>query len=172
MAARTIRAGITPPIVRRFEEWRQLRDMSEQTTERIENLRASLMEMVGERGKPDEKGNTFLMFPAPIDFKTWKGAVKRYVGLKSERHMTPANPTPDPELAEELLRKKKLWLKPAQQKVIQDLATACPYARITVEVDPDAVAHAYFQGLLSEAEYEGCLREQRESFQFRPVEEG
>ena len=85
-------------------------------TKRTADLRDLLIEQVAAQGEKDEKGNSFLKLPEQITFKDFNGKVFKYKFLKRERHLSPANPLPIPERAEELLKAKKLWIKPAHQK--------------------------------------------------------
>ena len=159
-----------PNITVLFKNWRGIKDEVEVLGNRQEELRSRLLAAVEGYGETDEKGNQWLDFPTPIEFTDHDGRTYQYTALKRERHLTPANPTPDPEKVQDLLEKKGLWFSEKQTKQFQDLQLALPFLRLKIEVDVDAVGKAYFAGLITEAEYEACLREQKESFQFRPVE--
>ena len=157
-------------LARTFSEWLTIKDEGSQLTERQGVLRDRILDTVSEVGEEDDKGNVWIDLPTPITFTDHKGKTFVYSVLKKERHLIPANPLPEADLAEDLLREKGLWLTDAQEKKIRDIQTACPYTTITVEVDVDAVAGAYFKNLISEEEYAALLRPQKESFQFRPSE--
>jgi len=153
-----------------FRQWLETRDEVSVLEERTATLRQRLIDTIAERGEEDEKGSTWLDLPSPVEFTDHDGRSFRYTTLKRERHLRPAVPVPDPAKAEELLEEKGLWLTPAQARTIATLQVACPYAVISVSVDVDAVAGAYFKGIISEEEYSAILVEQKESFQFRPAE--
>lgn len=159
-----------PPVVKWFKQWLTIRDEAEQLKNRTEELRTRLLEAVDQIGEEDDRGNVYLELTSPVEFCDSKGRVFQYTTLKRERHLRPANPLPDPELTEDLLRELKLWLKPDQEKAIEAIQIANPYVTITVEVDPDAVAQAYFKGVITEEQYDSLLQEQTESFQFRIAE--
>lgn len=160
----------TSPIAKWFQNWLEVRDEGEVLKARQADLRDRLVEVVAERGDEDDKGNAWFDLAEPITFTDWKGKTHQYTTLKRERHLTPAQPQPDPEAAEELLRTKDMWLTEKQLKAIRDIQLACPYAVITVDVDVDAVAAAWFKDIISEEEYASVLTPQRETFQFRPSE--
>lgn len=157
-------------IVNWFTNWLVAKDEAAQLGERQQTLRDRLIDEVDIQGERDDKGNTWFTLPEPVEFVDRKGKKFIYTDLKRERHLSPSTPTPDPDKAEALLRKQGLWLTPAQEKAIKDLRIACPYAVITVDVDTDAVATAYFKDIITEKQYTSTLREQKESFQFRPSE--
>jgi hypothetical protein len=158
-----------PPITAWFSQWLSAKDTAETFKEGQENLRVKVLDAVQEWGEEDADGHIFYDLPKPVEFTDRNGEVKIYTTLKRERHLTPAQPLPDAEKALALLKEKGLWLTEKELKVIQDLETRCPYAVISVDIDPDAVATAYYRDQLTEAEYEGILAEQRETFQFRQV---
>jgi hypothetical protein len=153
-----------------FRQWLTVSDEAKVLGERAEELRARLLEQCDARGAKDEKGSSFLNLTTPVEFKDYKGRVKVYTVLKRERHLTPAVPTPDPEKAEELLKRLKLWISKADEKVLTEIGMKNPYITISIDVDPDAVAQAYFKGLINDDDYDAILLEQKESFQFRPAE--
>lgn len=166
----TIRAKRSAPVVDWFTQWFEVKDEAEQLVERQGDLRVRLLDAVEEYGDVDENGSFWFDLPEVVTVKDHKGKIFKFSSLKKERHLRPANPTPDPELAEGLLRKKGLYLSAKQEKAIRDLKIACPYVNISVDVDPDAVANLLFKDLITEKEYEATLQEQKESFQFRPSE--
>jgi hypothetical protein len=153
-----------------FRQFLTVNDQSKQDAERAAELKDRLKDAVGELGDTDEKQNVWLDLAEPVEFKDHKGKVFVYTTLKRERRMTPAQPTPDPEKAEDLLREKKLWLTAAQEKVIRDLQTALPNVTISVDVDIDAVAALYFKNVITEKEYDAILVQQKETFAFIPSE--
>ena len=157
-------------VSRAFRQWLQIRDDGNVLSDRQGALRDRLVDSVREIGDSDEKGNIFVDLPSPVSFTDHKGKTFVYTTLKAERHLSPAQPTPDPDLAEELLREKGLWLTEDQEAAIQALRLLCPYAVIDVTVDTEAVTGAYFKGAITEGEFDGILREQKETFQFRPSE--
>lgn len=167
----------TPPVRRPatrslgnwFKQWLEVKDENEILTDRQGTLRDRIVDAVQADGEVDENGNVWYQLPSPISFTNHKGETKVFSSLKAERHLRPAQPLPQPDLAEGLLRKEGLWLSDAQEKAIRQIQATCPYATITVDVDVDALAGAYFKGLVTEADYEATLTEQKESFQFRPA---
>jgi len=140
------------------------------TEEEVTAAKAELKEICTQHGEPDEKGSYFLYFPRPLAFTDHTGKRFLFTAMKAERHLTPANPTPDPVLAEALLRKVGCWLTQAQQETLDAIAQANPYVRITVAVEPDALAMAVFRNIITERSYRRTLRPQQESFQFRRCE--
>lgn len=167
---RTTATRTTASPLSSFTEWLQIRDEAENLSDRQETLRQRILKWLAEKGEEDDKGSSYYELPQPLKFTDRFGKVFLYKRLKRERHLTPADPPPDPELAEALLRKKKLWLTPAQEKQIRELQLALPYARLSLAVDPDAVAILFFKDIITEKEYEGILKKQTESFQFKPSE--
>lgn len=158
------------PIVTWFRNFLAVKDEAAQLGERQATLRDRLIEEVAARGADDDKGNSWFELPEPVEFVDHKGKKFVYTDLKRERHLSPSKPTPDPDKSEVLLRKHKLWLTPEQEKAVQNLRVSCPYAVVSVEVDVDAVANAYFKNIITEKEYVSVLRKQVETFQFRPSE--
>ena len=159
-----------PSIGSWFKQWLTVRDEGTVLGERQDDLRNRILGGIELTGEEDEKGNYWVDLPQPVEFVDHTGKKFIYTVLKRERHLRPANPTPDPESAEQLLRDKGLWLAEKDEKGIRNLQAQCPYVTISVTVDVDAVASAYFKGVISEEEYEQILVEQKESFQFRPSE--
>jgi hypothetical protein len=167
---RAPRVSPTKSVSNWFHQWLVTKDEAEQLSERQGDLRVRLLDTITENGFEDDKGNWWFDLDEPVQFADRKGKVFKFTSLKRERHLSPAQPTPDPDKAESLLRKKNLWLTSAQEKLIKDLQLQCPYAVVNVSVDLDAVASLEFKGIISEKEYDATLREQKESFQFRPTE--
>ena len=159
-----------PPITKWFIHWRELKDQAEVVADRQGDFRDDLVEAVQQFGAKDGEGHYFYELPSPVEFPDHNGRTFKYVTLKAERHLTPSQPTPDPEKAEALLKSKGLWISPQDQKILRDLRTRNPVVSIEVEIDPDAVAKLWYQDELTDAEYEGTLREQKETYQFRPQE--
>lgn len=170
IAARRRPAGSINSMTSRFSQWLNVRDEGAVLKERQEMLRDEILTSVQSNGEPDDKGNVWIDLPEPVSFKDHKGKVFKYSHLKSELHMIPAVPTPDPDKAEDLLKKKKLWLTKEQQKTIQDLQIACPFVKLSIDVDLNAFAHLLFIEKITDAEYESTLIEQKPSYQFRPSE--
>jgi hypothetical protein len=133
-------------------------------------LRLKQLDVVEKYGEEDEKGNIFLDLETPVEYVNNAGKKYIYTSLKKERHLTPAVPTPDATKAEALLKKKGLWLDKNQVKVLQDLQLSCPFVTLTITIDPDALQKALFTDTITSKEYESTLREQNETFQFRPCE--
>ena len=135
------------------------------------NARDELIDLVAQAGQKDDKGNSWFKLSRPIKFTNEAGKAYVYTDLKRERHLSPANPQPIPERAEELLKRKKKWVKKSDQDLIDQMQMDYPFLTFTVEVNVEALSTAgYFGGLLSDAEYNSLLPEQVESFQFKPVE--
>ena len=169
---RTVAPKSESRLVRRFKEWLTTRDEKDLLAERTEVLRDRIKDDIVDNAQSytDEKGNVWYDLPGPVQFKDRKGKVFKYVALKRERRLIPAAPQPIPEKAIEVLKKKKLWLKPAQEKALQELQLACPFAIISVDLDPNAFAAAVFKSQITAAQYESTLQEQREQPAFVPVE--
>ncbi len=159
-----------PTISERFSRWLSARDTAETFEEEQGNLRVEILNELVKIGEEDDAGHVYYELPEPVQFTDREGRTFKYTTLKRERHLRPAQPTPDPEKALGLLQKKGLWLTAKDQKLIKDLQTRCPYAVIEVAIDADAVARAYYQDEVTEEEYESILVEQKETFQFRPAE--
>lgn len=157
-------------IVTWFKQFLVVQNDAKQKADRAEQLKTRLKNGLAEVGEEDDKGHRWFDLPTPVEFKDFKGKVFKYTSLKRERRLTPAQPTPDPDKAEALLKEKGLWLTKAQEKTIRDLQTALPNVSISVEVDVDAVAALYYKDVLTEEEYDSILVEQRESFAFIPSE--
>lgn len=162
-------AGSLNSLTNRFAQWLTVKDESAVLKDRQDLLRDEIMVSINTIGELDEKGNTWVDID-PLPFQDHSGKVFKYLHLKAEKHVTPAVPTPDPDKAQALLKKKKLWLTKEQQKAIQDLQIACPFVSITVDVDTNAFARLLFTEKISDAEYESTLIEQKVSYQFRPSE--
>lgn len=152
-----------------FRQWLMVRDEAELLEERQGELRERLLSIVEAAGKPDDKGHQLLELSEPVRFKSHDGSTKTYRVLKREKHTTPAQPTPDRAKAVKLLKELRLWITPKHEKLLQEIGLSNPYVKITVDVDPDAVAQAYFKGLISEDQYDAILQEQKESWQFRQL---
>lgn len=152
-----------------FRQWLVVSDEADQLEERAGVLKARLMKACEDQGQEDEKGSLFIDLTTPVTFKDHEGDVKRYVTLKREKYVSPATPLPDPEKAEKLLRRMKRWLKPADEKALKEIGINNPYVKITVTVDVDALAQAYFKGLISEEDYDACLVEQKTNYRFKPL---
>lgn len=153
-----------------FKNFLEVKDEVVFLGERQGDLRDRLIDEVALQGEPDDKGHSWYELPEPVEFTDHLGKKFVFTALKRERHLSPASPTPDPAKAKALLKKENLWLTEAQEKQIKNLRIACPYAVITVDVDGDAVANAYFKDIITEKQYDSVLRDQEESFQFRPCE--
>ena len=168
MAAKTPRRR--PPITKWFTHWRELKDQSDVTTERQTEFRDKLKDAVSAFGEEDSDGNYWYTLPTPVEFKTHDGKVQVFTKLKVERYLTPKDPIPDPELTLDLLQKKGLWLNAADQKALQGINDRHPFALVTLDIDADAVADAWFRKVFTTEEYEGVLQDQTENFRFKPVE--
>lgn len=176
VTSRTITKAAATPVRRKrtisdtFNEWLTLRDRVALINERVSTLHDRLMTGCERHGQKDEKGSQLLPLAEPVEFKTHDGKVKIYTGLKRERYMTPAEPTPDSEKAERLLRRLKLWMSVADRKLLQELRIRNPYVVITVEIDTEAVAMANLKGLISDDDYDAILIQQEERFRFKPAQ--
>lgn len=157
-------------VVSWFRQYLPTNDQAVQIKARAEDLKGRMKDALATLGDEDEKGSRWLDLPEAVEFTDHKGKTFVYTVLKRERRITPAQPTPDPEKAEQLLRAKKLWLTAAQEKIIRDLQIALPNVTISVDVDIDAVAGLYYKDVISEDEYDALLVEQKESFAFIPSE--
>lgn len=159
----------TYPFSKFFKEWRALKGQDKMITDRMTHLRDDMRDNIKELGEEVEGGHYFWDFRTPVEYSEGK-ATYVYTGLKAERRLVPSAPTPDPELAEDLLRKKGMWMTEEQEKTLQALAIACPNVSITVEPDIDAVSVLYLKKAISEKEYESVLVEQKEQWAFVPQE--
>lgn len=156
-------------VTRHFEEWLAHRREAATLDRRIDELRSYLLEACEEFGEVDDKGSQWLTLPTPVIWNDGDQAYA-YTALKRQRRITPAVPQPDPKKAEKLLRKKGLWLSPRQEEAIQQIRKTCPFVRLDVLVDSDALGKAVFQNLISDAEYESTLLPQKESWSLLPTE--
>jgi hypothetical protein len=152
-----------------FLQWLTTQDEASVLDERASELRDRILSSIEKSGQEDEKGSLYLDLTTPVEFKDHEGNVKRFVTLKREKYVTPANPLPDPTKATELLKKLKLWISKSDQKLLQEIGLANPYIKIEVKVDVDALAQAYYSGKISEEEYDACLVEQKEGYRFKPL---
>lgn len=159
-----------PPITKWFGSWLSAKDTAETFAEQQGELRVEILDAVKKYGTEDEKGNVWYALRTPQKFTNHKGKTYEFTDLKAERHLSPSQPTPDPEKAKELLVEKGLWLTEKQAKAIRDIQVACPYATIRIDIDADAVAKAWYADVITEAEYERTLVEQTVTYQFRPAE--
>ena len=155
-------------IIKQFRSWLEAKDQAVVLGALQGGLRERLVETIKDRGDADDKGNVWLDLPEPVEFTDHDGKTFVYTTLKNERHVS--KPTVDVEKAEELLRKKKLWLTPAQEKAVVDIQTQCPYVTIGVSIDLDALEGALFKKIITPAQYESILYEAKVSTQFRPQE--
>jgi hypothetical protein len=164
--ARAAASRPTPQVlVETFKQWLSIRREVKTWQERQETLRKRLLEIVEAKHETDDRGSQYRDLAETVEFD---GIT--YKSLKRERHLTPSEPTPDSELAEELLRKRGLWLTEAQEKQLARIQAANPYVSVSVEIDGKAVTNGYFHNVFSEAEYTDVLIPQKESWQFRPCE--
>lgn len=153
-----------------FRQWLGIKDEGAQLAARQEILRDRQKEYVKDHGYKDDKGNIWFDLPEPVAFTDHKGKVFKFASLKLQRSLTPAQPTPDGEKAEALLRKKKLWLTPEQEKVLQEIVEKNRFVNLYVEVNVDAVVELVFNNKITDKEYEATLVEQKENFSFIPAE--
>ena len=158
------------PFLKKFKEWRALYGQEKMITARKTLLRDDMREALQSLGAQDDTGSFFWQFRAP-EVVTEGRKTHVYTGLKCERRLVPANPTPDPELAEDLLRDKGLWMSPEQEKMLEALRISCPNVTFVVEPDVDAVSALYLKKTISEEEYEATLVDQQEQWAFVPQEE-
>jgi hypothetical protein len=173
----TTRKVVRPPrtvtpaqkILSDFKTWLTFRREDDLIKAEIDKKRISLLDDIEAEGVPDESGHVWFDLPEAVEWTDSKGRTVTYTSLKRELRKSPANPLPDPDDAEELLRQKGLWLTPKQEKTIKDLQVVLKFARIEVTVDVDAVAAAYFQGLITDDEYEEILTPVKEIFAFQPA---
>lgn len=161
-----------PRLVRRFKEWLVTRDEADQLADRKDVLRQRLLDELAEHSETytDEKGNVWYDLPVPVTFKNRQGKVFKFSSLKRERRLSPAQPQPEEDKAIAVLKKKKLWLTADQEKVIQELQIACPFAVVSVDLDRNAFAAAVFKKQITPDQYESTLQEQKEFSAFIPVE--
>lgn len=157
-------------IVRTFQEWWAIKDQGTQLTSRQETLRDRMKDFIKEHGEKDEKGNFWVSLPEPMTFTDYTGKVFKYAFLKAQRALVPAVPQPNPEKAEALLRKKKLWLTPDEEKVLNTLARKYRYLNINVNILADGVTGLVFTDDITDKEYESILGTQDERFSFIPAE--
>ena len=165
----------TFPFTRRFKEWRTLQGQNKQVAKRLDDLRkgedgqSGLLGAIKEYGEEIEGGHFIWIFPQPVEYTEGR-KVYLYEGLKAERRLIPSAPTPDPELAEEMLRDKGLWMTEDQEKMLDALRLSCPNVVFTAEPDTDAFSALYLKKVITEKEYESTLVEQKEQWAFVPQE--
>jgi hypothetical protein len=169
------------PFTRRFNEWRALKGQNDMVKKRLDKLRVgeggtgenpqdgSLLAAIREFGEEIDGGHFVWTFPQPVEYSEGR-KTQLYSGLKAERRLIPSAPTPDPELAEDLLREKNLFMTEDQEKHLDALRISCPNVIITVEPDVDALSALYLKKVVSEAEYESTLIDQKEQWAFVPQE--
>lgn len=155
----------------KFKQWLAVRDQADQTKERQDQLRLELLAEVARRGKKSAEGHVFFELAEPIEFKDRKGKVKIFSSLKRQFALRPANPVPDLDLAEDLLREKDLWLSEKDEENFRKLRARFPLFKIDVSLDIDAYADLVFKRKITDAEYEATLAPQQEVYSFIPVEE-
>lgn len=171
----TVTPKKTYPFSKFFREWRALKGQDTMITDRMNKLRDGMRDAIKDLGY-EQEGHYFFDFPTPVEYQEpavpgKKSALHIYTGLKAERRLIPASPTPDPDRSEALLRKKGKWMTEEQEKMLQALQLACPNVAITVECDTEAVAGLYWAGKLSEKEYQSVLVTQTEQWAFVPQEQ-
>lgn len=174
------------PFTRRFKEWRALKGQGEMITSRLNLLRVgltpdgkackstdpqegSMLAAIKEFGEEIEGGHFLWTFPSPVEYSEGRKTYL-YEGLMAQRRLTPAAPTPDLQLAEDLLRAKDLYMTEEQEKHLEALRISCPNVIISVEPDIDAVSALYLKKKITEKEYEATLIEQKEEWAFLPQE--
>lgn len=158
-------------IARTFNTWLGLRDQGQYVASEQEKLRLRLIDDTERYGHKDADGHSWLALTEAIEFKdSLTGKVHVYTQLKRERHLTPKTPMPDPDKSIMLLKRLKLWIKKTDVQLLTEIGMRNPYIKISIDVDPDAVASAYYKGLINEHDYDAILQEQKETWQFRPQE--
>lgn len=165
----TVTPTKTYPFTKFFREWRALQGQEKMIKARKDLLRDNMRDNIRELGDEAEGGHVFWNFRTPVEYTEGK-ATHVYNGLKAEKRLVPANPTPDPDLAEELLREKSLWMTPDQERMLDALRLSCPNITFTVEPDIDAVSALYIKKVLTEKEYQATLPEQVVQWAFVPQE--
>ena len=159
-----------------FREWRILKSEDTVITTRMTELRDDLRDNIRDYGTEDpETGSFFVTFKTAIEhidpaLPGKKPVHHLYTGLKAERRLVPSAPTPDPDKAEPLLRKKGLWLTQEQENHVEALRLTCPNVQIDVSVDIDAVTVLYLKKKITEKEYQSILVEQKVQWAFVPQE--
>lgn len=182
----TVTETKTFPFTKVFREWRALKGQEKMVTDRMNKLKVglapngkplpstnpgegSLLAAIMELGEEIDGGHLVWNFRTPVEYTEGK-ATHVYTGLKAEKRLVPATPTPDPDLAEELLRKKDLWMTPDQERMLDALRLSCPNVTFTAEPDIDAVSALYIKKTLTEKEYQATLPEQSVQWAFVPQE--
>ena len=166
----TVTATKSFPFTKVFREWRTCKGQADLISKRQTKLRDEMKDSLMTFGEPSGDGHYVWTFRTPVVYEEGR-ATHVYTGLKLERRLVPANPTPDPELAEDLLREKGLWMSAEQEKMLEALRISCPNVIFTAEPDVDAVSALYLKKVITEKEYESTLVEQKEQWAFVPQEE-
>ena len=160
-----------------FKEWRALKGEAGVIETRQNGLRDDMRDNIRDFGEEDpETGSFFYTFKIPYEYiepaKPGKKPIHHlYTGLKAERRLIPADPTPDPAKAEELLRRKGLWMTEEQERHLAALKISCPNVVFSVSLDTEAVAILYIQRRITEKEYKSVLIEQKVQWAFVPQED-
>ena len=167
----------TYPFLKVFKEWRALKGEAGIIADRQDGLRDDLRDNIRDFGEEDpETGSYYWYFKTPYEYiepaKPGKKPIHHlYTALKAERRLIPAAPTPDPAKAEELLRKKGLWMTQEQEITLAALRLSCPNVTFNVSLDVDAVTILYIQKKVTEKEYQSILVEQKVQWALVPQED-
>jgi len=153
-----------------FKRWANLKGINEAGTVQQNKWRDQLKDWIKDNGEEDDKGSFWVTLPEIVTYENPAGKVFKYALLKAQRSLSPAVPQPDPDKAEALLRKKKLWLTEAQENELRALAVRYPQLSINWDIDLDYVTSLVFKKVISDKEYEATLVEQTENFSFVPAE--
>ena len=164
-----------PDFKKPFLRWLNVRDAATELSEEQQALRDEITGILQEFGYTDDNGHHYIDLPEPISFKDHdrpgkEGKGHVYTTLKLERHLIPAQPTPDPELAESYFKRKRKWITARDKETLEALQAKYPFLTLSVDIDTDAVTKMYFADSISEAEYTKMLIPQREQYQFKPSE--
>jgi hypothetical protein len=135
------------PLAEKMRQWALIKQKHDTLGARLNRLRDDMMDAALLNGDKDERGSSFLSFPAPVDIH---GTI--YKGIKRQaRTSTVLN--------------EERALEMARAKGISGEVTVT-----TSAIDLDLLYEAYAQGKLTEAEIDS-LFDTKTSHAFKPVEE-
>lgn len=158
-------------IVASFKEFLVTRDQAQHLSGHQDELRLKLLDEIEAKGRQDDDGHIWLTLDEPIEFTDHTGKTHVYTELKNQLSLVPARPQPDLEKAEELLKKKGLWLTTEQLKLIRRLVSTLPLFDVTVELNPERFGDLVFSKQITDKEYRATLQEQTQKISFVQVEE-
>lgn len=152
-----------------FQLWQVAKDAARRLAVEAAEGRDALMGAVEAMGEPDDKGHVWLSLGTPIEGFDAKGKPKKYNALQRQRKVRAVM---DEDVAIQVLEKhgildecSKSFLQIRDtDAAIQALAAAGLLEghgiEVVTEVQEDAVRVAYFEGKITEAEYNDIITTQ------------